>query len=232
VQPADGLGINAHQNISLMNVGRRSGPLAVYAHDHEAEAAIFDCYCLQAEAEIAARNAPMRLETRRYAVDRSRRYHKDASARPEHGHTESLAGTVDGKATLGCAPQGSIELDACVDFAAAHRLPGPAADGDHAESCGRCAGLGPDGKSERSGQRRRRRQRSGLQVGAFDFEQGDGGARITPDDAGIRALAAGQRHANVAFLGESFVRRDDKSATPDETGRTHAMGKDRHEAGR
>src|SRR5262245_8428802 len=128
-----------------MNIGRRTGASGVYAHHHNARATALDPHRLQAEAKIAARDAPMRLELRRYAADRSRGYDQDASPRPEHDHAESLADSVDDNAPLGCAPHGGIELDACIDFAAAHRLPGPAADGNHAESRGRCAVLRADG---------------------------------------------------------------------------------------
>src|SRR5262245_40967841 len=100
LRSANGLAIEAHEDISLMNVSRGPRTLGVHADDHDAGAAALDRHRLQAETQVAARDATVALEPRRDATDRGRGYHQNPPPWSKHQHAEWLPCGVDRETAL------------------------------------------------------------------------------------------------------------------------------------
>ena len=116
------------------------GPLRLDGDHHGAGApAAVDGHRFEAEAQVAARDAAVRFQASRNAGDGGCRDDYDAAARPEYGHAEDLAGSVDGDSALARPAQAHVKLEAGVYLAAAQGAPGRAGERDNAERGSRCA---------------------------------------------------------------------------------------------
>src|SRR4029079_2366657 len=112
----------------------------------------------------------MGLKPRGDTTDGDRRYHEHAPTRAEHRNAEGLTGGVDRNTAFSGPPQAHIKLDASVDLATAHRLPGSPADGDQSEGSRRGAALGAHGNNERTGRGYGRSHGDGRKIGPLDLE--------------------------------------------------------------
>src|SRR4029077_14126229 len=103
---------------------RGARALRVDTHHHGARpVAAFDRNQLEAEADIAARDAPVALKLRPDALDRGRWDDEHTPTRSKNHHADRLAGRIDRETTFGAPPQTHIKLDPGVDLAATQRSP-------------------------------------------------------------------------------------------------------------
>jgi hypothetical protein len=68
------------------------------------EPAALDCHEPEAEAEIAARDAPVALQARRDTRNGNRRHDKHAPGGPKYRHGDRSAGCLEGEAAFGTPP--------------------------------------------------------------------------------------------------------------------------------
>ena len=124
--------------------------LRVDVHHHGARSAALKCHEPEAEAEIAARDAPVALKPRRDARNGRRWDDEHAPAGPEYRHADGPADWVDGETAFGTPPQAQIKLDPSVDLATPQGAPKAFRAGHHAERGGRRALLGTHRYGERA----------------------------------------------------------------------------------
>ena len=105
---------------------------------------------LEAEAEIAARDAPVALKLRRDPFDRGRWNDEHTPTRPENRHADRPASRIERETAFGAPPQAQIKLDPGVDLAATQGSPGSAGAGHHADRDGRRTILGAHRYGERA----------------------------------------------------------------------------------
>jgi hypothetical protein len=98
--------------------------LRVDAHRHGARFAVRNRDRLEAEADIAARNAPVALQLRRDTFDRGGWDDEHPPTRPENRRADRLANRIQREGAFGAPPQAQIKLDPGLDLAAAQRSPG------------------------------------------------------------------------------------------------------------
>src|SRR5262245_52215606 len=120
----DRLAVPVDDDVALVDARRGSWSPWVDIHHHGARSAALDGHEPEAEAEIAARDAPVALQPRRDTHNGSGRYDKHAPARSEYRHADRPAGCLEGETAFGTPPQAQIKLDASVYLAAAQGAPG------------------------------------------------------------------------------------------------------------
>src|SRR5712691_6071454 len=105
----DRLAVPGDNDVPLVDACRSARTLWVDAHHHGARfVAALDRDRLEAEPEIAARDAPVALELRRDAFDRGRWDDEHAPTRPKNRHADRPAGRIEREAAFGVSPQTQI----------------------------------------------------------------------------------------------------------------------------
>jgi hypothetical protein len=116
---ANPLAIPADEYVPLIDASCRPRPVWIDTHDHYPGAATsLQGDRVQAEAEIAAWDASVRLEARRNAVNGGRWDHEHTTPWRKYGHAEPLTDCINGNGALTLSSQTRIEFDARVDFTA------------------------------------------------------------------------------------------------------------------
>src|SRR6478609_9156764 len=147
----DRLAVPADDDVPLVEARRGTRALRVDTHHHGARfVAAFDGNRLEAEAEIAARDAPVALKLRRDAFDRGRWDDEHTTTRPENRHADRLASRVEREAAFGAPPQTQIKLDPGLDLPATQGSPGSGGAGHDANRDGGRTVLGAHRHSERA----------------------------------------------------------------------------------
>ena len=187
----------------------------------------------EAEAEIAARDAPVALKPRGDALNRGRRDDEHPAARPEYRHADRPAGCIEGEPAFGARAARQIKLNAGVDLAAAQGSARvrPSGTRRRARRSARPLRRPPLWRARRPRRVRpqaepaRRSERS-MRSKAMSVV----GSRPT-SLAGL-CRRPGSVTAILAFLRQGLVGGDDEPGPPDEAARPRPVGVDRNHPSR
>jgi hypothetical protein len=213
--------VPADDHVALPDAGGGRRTRFIDTHHHRADAVV-ELDGLQANPEIAARDAAVGFEPACDAFDRGCRNDEHA-ARSQHGHADRLAGSVECEPALLAVMQADIELDPRVDVAATKAAPAAADMRYHAERRAGCAARCGDDDCERTEGRHAGRKSCRRDLFGIEPQQRDIGGVIAAHDGGRPRRSIGKLDRDFAFLRQRLVGGHEEPRLPDEAGRARAM---------